>query len=251
MKKVFLSLIASGLLFFNSMGQCTPDTSITHNQVGIYPDSATGLPHAYVGSTYSTVIQMKVLVDSNTIAGYATVDSVIITGVSGLPTGFNYYCTPSTCHFPGGSDACIQLEGAAPTTPMIGTYPIVVNVTAYGHLSGFPVSLPTNISRYSIVIEQSVGITSLSYAKFEVSQNIPNPFNRSSDISFISPTTDIVMLKISNLLGKTVYTKSLHAQKGMNKISLSSSDFDPGIYIYTISSGSNSITRRMIVSNDR
>ncbi len=242
----FLFFIASG-----SFAQCTPDTAITHNVVGIYPDSATGLPHAIVGTPYSTVIQLKVLTDTVVLGSPATVDSVVITGTIGLPPGFSYNCTPSSCHFPGGSDACITLTGPAPTAGMAGMiYPLTVSVTSYGHLGIIPASLPTDITRYRIVVDPLTGISTLSNEKFDVSQNVPNPFSKTTEISFNSPSNELLTLKVSNLLGKVVFSKSVFSQRGLNKITLSSKDFDAGIYIYTIGNSRTSITKRMIVSNE-
>jgi hypothetical protein len=57
-------------------------------------------------------------------------------------------------------------------------------------------------------------------------------------------------LKVSNILGKIVYTKSISAQRGVNKIILSGKDFESGVYIYTLSNGRNAIARRMIIQNE-
>jgi hypothetical protein len=248
MKKILL--LASIFIFTvsRSFSQCIPDTSITHNEVGIYPDSATGLPHAVVGTPYSEVIQLKVLTDTSGV----TVDSVDITGVAGLPSGFTYQCTPSSCHFPGGSDACILLTGPAPTTGMAGQiYPLTVGVSLYGHLGIIPVNdYPANITRYRLVVDPANGISFLTNEKLNVLQNVPNPFNKTTEISFYSPAGELLNLKISNLLGKVIYTQSLFALKGLNKITLSSKDFNPGIYIYSIGNSKAFITKRMIVSNE-
>ncbi len=236
----FLYFIASG-----SFAQCIPDGSIV--DAGIYPDSATGLPHAIVGTAYSTVIQLKVLTDTSGV----NVDSIDIASVSGLPAGFSYQCTPSSCHFPGGSNACILLFGPAPTAGMAGQiFPLNVGATLYGHLGIIPVSQPGNITRYRIVVDPVSGISSLSNDKFDVAQNVPNPFSKTTEISFNSPSNELSTLKVSNLLGKVVFSKSVFAQRGLNKITLSSKDFDAGIYMYTIGNSRTSITKRMIVSNE-
>src|SRR6185369_9269350 len=97
---------------------------------GTYPDS---LPHATVGNAYSETLQVRVLTDTVIIVlgtpVTATVDSILVESVSGLPSGFSYTCTPSNCHFPGGSNGCVLLQGTAPTIGMVGTYPIVVYIT--------------------------------------------------------------------------------------------------------------------------
>jgi hypothetical protein len=247
MKRLILFIAVLSFSVYHVIAQCTPDTSITHNEAGIYPDSATGLPHAVVGMAYSTVIQLKVLTDTSGV----TVDSIDITGVTGLPPGFSYQCTPASCHFPGGTDACILLTGPPPTAGMAGQiYPLSVVATLYGHLGPIPVSQSGNIDRYRIVVDPATGIVFMSGEKFAVAQNVPNPFSKTTEISFNYPSNELLTLKICNLLGKVVYTKPVFAQRGLNKIILSSRDFDAGIYIYTLSGSGTSITRRMIVANE-
>ena len=241
------------MVSINSFGQCTPDTSI--HEPGIYPDSATGLPHAIVGIAYSTVIQLKVITDTTVVIGGipfpATVDSIIINSVTGLPTNYNYLCYPGNCHFMADSNACILLYGPAPDITMVGqTFPLSVNVTAYGHLGATAASLPANVSKYSIIVDQPSGIPALLINKFEVAQNYPNPFKSLSEILFSSPVNESLTFKIANLLGKNLVTKTILANRGLNKIQLSAKDFNPGIYIYTLSNSRSSITRRMIVSNE-
>jgi hypothetical protein len=96
-----------------------------------YPDTITNLPHAIVGVPYSTVIQVKVLTDTNTfyqgLPIHACFDSIVITNVSGLPPNYTFSCTPPSCGFPGGGDGCILLSGPAPTSGQLGMiYPIMV-----------------------------------------------------------------------------------------------------------------------------
>lgn len=250
MKGILFSIFGAFFVSSGMFAQCVPDLSIV--VPGNYPAS---LPHAIVGIPYSSNIQIRVLTDTLITVGAitvnATVDSIVVTGSAGLPPGFNYSCTPSSCHFPGGSNGCIQIQGSAPTSGMAGTYPIRVFIVAYGHA---PIvgnaSLPDTIDGYSIIIDHPTGISQVPSNKFEVFQNAPNPFRETTEIAFNSPGTDLFTLKVSNLLGKVVYFKSIVAQKGTNKIYFSGKEYEAGIYIYSISNSKNTITRRMIVSNE-
>ena len=257
MKKIFFVLAVSGLAVFNSYGQCVPDTSITHGDPGVYPDSATNLPHAIVGIPYSTEIQLRVL-DTTTVIIFGspynvTIDHIDIINVN-LPVGYTYSSTPATGVFPGNSDGCLLLQGPAPTPPEVGqVYPIIVDLRAYGHLTGIGTQLPpqdTTISYYRIVVDDNVGIAGLSPGRFEVQQNKPNPFHGVSTVEFTSPVSGTFTLKVSNMLGETVSTKMLMAHRGINRIMFNSKDFEPGIYFYTLSNEKNSVTKRMIVDND-
>ena len=115
MKKIFLLIAMTFAIVNSGSAQCTPDTSITHNVPGIYPDTLVGLPHSYVGVPYMTDIQVKVFTNTTYMGVPATIDSLVVISVAGLPPGFGYSNTPSSGVFPGGSDACILLSGAAPS----------------------------------------------------------------------------------------------------------------------------------------
>ena len=250
MKKLF-TLIALCIAFSNSgSAQCVPDTSITHNDPGIYPDSATGLPHAYVGLSYLTDIQVKVLTDTTYMGFPATIDSINITSVVGLPPGFSYTCTPVNCSFPGGSDACIQLTGAAPTSGITGAYPLTINLTIYGQAFGIPQSIQDANDSYTIYIEHNVGITPITNLNFTVGQNTPNPSSTTTLIPVNVPRNAVVHFTVSNLLGKQVISRDVNLQKGSNSIPVNLQSLQPGIYLYNISYGGNSVTRRMIVSEN-
>lgn len=250
MKKL-VTLIAICFAISNSgFAQCVPDTSITHNDPGIYPDSATGLPHAYVGLSYLADIQVKVLTDTTYMGFPATIDSIIINSVSGLPAGFSYSCTPSNCIFPGGSNACIQLTGAAPTSGMMGVYPLTVNMSIYGRAFGIPQTVLDTNDSYIIYIENNVGITPITNLNFTVGQSNPNPATTVTFIPVDVPRNVVVHFTVSNLLGKQVISHDVNLQKGSNSIPLNVLNLQPGIYLYNITYGGNSITRRMIVSEN-
>ena len=233
---------------FNISAQCVPDTSITHNVAGMYPDKVVGLPHASVGQPYSTTIQLKVLVDTVYLGFTVPIDSINIDNVTGLPSGFTFSCTPVNCSFPGGSDACILLQGTAPTSQMIGTYPIVVEVTAYGVFLGTPTNLPANVTGYSIVIDTTTGINDIHSVSFTVGQNNPNPAHAYTTIPVNLTRNEEVIVSVSNLIGKKVVERTYNLQRGKNNINVDVHGFQPGIYLYTVTVGRNNTTRRMIVS---
>ncbi|MEP7263056.1 MAG: T9SS type A sorting domain-containing protein [Bacteroidota bacterium] len=88
----------------------------------------------------------------------------------------------------------------------------------------------------------------LSSAHFEMSQNTPNPFYSTTDISFYMPVQGFIEFKLVNLIGKEMVRQVLEADPGRNSVRFDGSDFMPGVYIYSISNGSQTLTRRMIIS---
>lgn len=236
--------------FTTANAQCIPDTSITQNVNGIYPDSATGLPHAVVGVNYSTVIQLKVLEDTTYFGLPATIDSMVVTGVTGLPSGFYYSCTPSGCSFPGGSDACILLEGPAPAPSAVGAYPIVVNILAYGRVTGLgALSVPASITRYTIYIDNNTGINPVgSPARLTVSEFMPNPVRSYSRLTVGSPDYGTAHIQLLDLLGNTVRDEYQQVDRGWNTVTISADDLRPGIYMAKVYFGKEAVIRRMIVA---
>jgi len=247
LKKITLIVLLCCLSAANIFSQCVPDSSITHTP-GIYPDSATGLPHAYVGQPYSTDIHFFIPPDTVYMGLPVTIISIDVTGVTGLPAGFTYTCTPGTCVFPGGTNACVQIQGTAPTAGMIGNYPLEVDLTIHGDLFGTPQTLQDVVDNYMIVIESTSGLWSLSSGNFAVKQNSPNPFDRYTNIPVNSKTGGKVKLKITDILGNVVLSEDRDLLKGINNLSVDAAKFEAGIYLYTVSDGKNSVTRRLVVS---
>jgi len=246
-------VIAILLLVFPMLvsAQCVPDTSITHNDPGIYPDSATGLPHAIAGAPYSTVLQIKVFTDTVSFPLVFTVDSVVLETVIGLPPSFTYSCSPASCVFLGGGDGCVLLQGN-PGPGDVGTYPLTVQTRAYGYLTGgIPTNFADNNDDYRIVIDPATGVASIGYSNFKVGQNIPNPAAALTRIPVTLSRAGNVVLSVSDLLGNKLFYKTYQLPPGKSFLSVDLDDLKPGIYLYTLADEDHTITRRMVLSKDR
>jgi hypothetical protein len=255
MKRLLLGIITSLSISFTGYAQCTPDLSNTH--VGILPDSATNLPHAVVGTPYSTVMQVYVPFD--TVSGPITCeyDYVKIDSVWGLPAGYNYACVPNNCVFPGTSHGCVLLTGPAPLASEVGNvYTMHVRVKYTLHISGFPTLYCAQdaiqmVEYYRIIVDPAPsGIASQSAVNFDMWLFKPNPFSRSTTVKFSTPKSETYTFKISNILGETLYSKVITATAGINEITLSEKDMEPmkgGVYLYSLGNSRNALTRRMLI----
>ncbi len=87
---------------------------------------------------------------------------------------------------------------------------------------------------------------------FSLNQNDPNPFSVSTTISFVLPTKGEASILITNVSGEVVRTITGNYAKGMNTITMTKEDLNVtnGLYYYTLESGQESITRKMIVINE-
>ena len=79
----------------------------------------------------------------------------------------------------------------------------------------------------------------------EVYQNFPNPFNPSTKINFSIPTNENVTILVHDILGQLVDQKSALLSAGNYVVDWFSKG-SAGVYLYTISYGNQSVTRKMI-----
>jgi hypothetical protein len=173
-----------------------------------------------------------------------------ITGVTGLPAGFSYLCTPSNCSFPGGSNACILLQSGGPVSVPAGTYPITVSLMVYGRVFGTPATVPSSITQYSIVVDPAAGISFTTMpTRLVVSDYTPNPVNRNSRIVVGLPEPGSVRMETIDLLGNIVKSTEVQAARGWNTYSVEAEDLRSGIYLTRISFGKEVVIRRMVVAS--
>jgi hypothetical protein len=104
------------------------------------------------------------------------------------------------------------------------------------------------ITSYIIDVDNSASVETLNANKFEVGQNIPNPASGSTTINFTSPVASTVDFKVYNMLGMVVKNNKIDAVSGLNKINFNTNELSQGVYVYAITNGNTTITKRMVVS---
>jgi PKD repeat protein len=135
MKKCFTLLFSFVLLLFvqKSYAQCSIDTSI-HTD-GFTPDS---LPCVMQGATIGQVVQVHVPAQITASGFTVTVDSVLLTSVTGLPNGITVSGVPASGVLPGNSNGCLWFSGR--TNDPIGHYTPQFHVTVWYSLAFPPIS---------------------------------------------------------------------------------------------------------------
>ncbi len=234
---------------------CTPDPQ--YSAAGIYPDSATNLSTAYVGQPYSENITIITPNDTDVVFNglnlNVTIDDIVLTSVTGLPSNFDYSCDPPSCSFSGGSIECAELFSTTnPTASDVGVYQIVFETTT--SVSGIPILGTTTqddvIDYYYLEISNTTSsLNMLKDFTFELKDVYPNPVTNNINIQFISGINKEIVFSIYNLLGVEIETRVLTAKRGVNDIPLNTISYPDGIYLYSINDGYNNLTKRMIVKN--
>jgi len=239
--KIFAKLtffVISTLSTLQLSAQCTPDSNMPKGS--ILPQS---IKIGYKDVAYSEVIYFRAPSDTSTMVGNTRVpvriDSMEITGVKGLPAGFNYNCITSNCRFNGGESSCLTLTG---TPTQTGVYPLVVYISTYPTLKGFidvplPVQNDSNVN-YTLYVYGTVGVIENT---FENSISVfPNP---AKDVLHVGTTsTKKITAQLFDVNGKMQLQQSVEASATIDLKGLSK-----GVYILKLSNNSQHITRKVVV----
>ncbi len=84
--------------------------------------------------------------------------------------------------------------------------------------------------------------------EFELYQNVPNPFDEETMISFYLPKSESVTLKIYDISGRVLSLEKLEGVKGLNSIKINKADFEAtGVLYYQVKTNKKTITKKMIL----
>lgn len=84
--------------------------------------------------------------------------------------------------------------------------------------------------------------------RIELNQNYPNPFNPTTMISFSVPEATFAEIAVYDMLGRKLRTLlSERVQAGQNAVTFDASDLSSGVYLYTLRTGEQTLTRRMTI----
>lgn len=199
-------------------------------------------------------------------------DSIVFGPVSTIP-GLTF--TPG---YPGGaaypnSLYCYSISGNIPATDNVMHQMNIVQ-TPYGRVHAYLGALSadlgttdcpigtlntplgpqaidlTNTAVDSIMIQVGtpIGIADFDVSLgFNVSQNSPNPFDGSTTITFNCAVSGTATFVVTDVLGRQVYDTNINATAGSNTFTYST-DLANGTYFFSLSDGTNTITRTMVVS---
>ena len=97
----------------------------------------------------------------------------------------------------------------------------------------------------------NVNLEKLRNGALELFQNVPNPFDYSTDIEFNIAKPGIATLSIVNSIGATVFRHEQNYEPGAHSINWnkgqSLSRITPGVYLYRLESNDESVIKKMII----
>ncbi len=281
MKKslLFISILVTGANagFAQSTPKaaCTPDPLIntTATTIQFLPDSNVVIT-ANINALFTQVVTVFAtknitLASPKAIAAFipsinATVDSIKIDTITGLPAGVSYNC--GKCVIYANQPYCLTISGTMPNVNNI-LYKLSIKGSPYGQLDSAIVNqsqgfLKPNIedngtftkklplAGYKVKVGNPVitGINNFSLnGSFNVSQNIPNPFDGSTTINFNATGNGNIDFTVTDVLGRNVYDTNINATLGANTF-VFTTDLANGTYFFSLSDGKNAVTRKMVIT---
>jgi hypothetical protein len=109
-------------------------------------------------------------------------------------------------------------------------------------------SSPDTISLTGTGTLQAAGIDPTKPYEFALTQNYPNPFNPNTTISFSLPHSAMTRLQVYDLTGRLVRTLiEEDMQLGNHSIEFQASDLPSGVYLYCLTSGGMTDTKKLIL----
>jgi hypothetical protein len=233
--QVMKKIVVSHLLFFISFvmaAQCTIDP----NSSGFISPRPDSLPCVTRGIYYEEVIQFSIpasinlgdIIPNLPFPYTLYIDSIVINGVNGLPSGLNYTSNPPDGAIRGGQRGCAQISGT--TNDPAGNYPITFD--GYMKVRGLPIpgffdgdttfdfssmqgmgAGPQGFSLAVDVIEPGAtcrGVSSANQFQTSIRDNFilfPNPSEGSFYVVLNTRKNTEVEINIIDITGKKVFTR--------------------------------------------
>jgi hypothetical protein len=102
-----------------------------------------------------------------------------------------------------------------------------------------------------IILEGPASVEAPAANGVTINQNVPNPANGSTMISYSLVENNDVLFTVTDITGKVVYTENIGNQSaGLHSINMSTTDLTNGMYFYTFTVNGQSSSRKMTVANN-
>ena len=164
-------------------------------------------------------------------------DAVSFKGVEGLPKGWSSVTNKVD------DKLYISMYGLAP----LETTELTVSFTSETTDASSSVSGTLQLNENLLADLTELTLAEIPDA-FDLLQNYPNPFNPSTNISYALPEKANVELSIYNMLGqKVAQLVNTSQEAGTYTVNWNAGSLSSGVYIYRLSTGNQSITKRMML----
>jgi hypothetical protein len=213
----------------------------------------------------------------------ADIDSFVVSAViAGLPSYLNVTSVPTILPpapnnpktnfkrlvVKGDSLACVVFAGSVPSNAVAGSYPLNIQVQVYLsniHALNDPFAdafVPTVfpgrkadtsfvLNDYRIIVKPTpcspAKLNDLEAHQFNLIGCLPNPANSLTQITFEASKLDNFNVKIVNAMGQLMFDKKVKSVVGLNYIKIDASTWAKGVYMYSLTDGKNTHSKKIQV----
>ncbi len=271
MKKIVSTIIfvflLKALVFAQTTVSCKADPKLPDTAAGVFPlpfsatnpkggISDTACLNAYFNYTFTIAVPKTFNAGIIGTIPITNIQLSTTTAVKNMPTGLTYTCNPPNCTFPAGTKGCVIIYGT-PTNPAnVGRTDLQITGLVNSILPievTFPNAELFAAGNYYLHIKpagspacKTSSTRELAATKLKMI-NWPNPFSGSTEVQVEAELRGRFEFRVYDFLGKMIHRREVQLARGINRISYDANNLAPGVYVYTITDGVNSASRKMIV----
>lgn len=211
--KLQIIVILVMMPFLTMAQNCIADQSI--KQSGFHPKT---IEDALIDVSYKQVLQIRVFKDTVVVVAgnptLATIDSIKVNDILGLPSGFYYTCSRKNCSYIPDSTGCATLFGN-PVKSQIGYYPLGVAIEVFAKVfGGIATTQKDTIGQFTVVVTDGSSVE--MQLNLPTNVCLPNPSTNGHFTFNKLYINQIETVKCYNAFGQLIET---HAQTSGFEIS--------------------------------
>ncbi len=269
MKNFILSILTLCCLGTALMAQqtatCKPDASLPDTAVGVIPlpYSATnpkgGIADTACLNTFYDFVFTLAIPKTITLSGITLAINNVTIATSGavknLPSGLSYTCNPPNCVFKSGEKGCILIAGTPNNAINLGQNDLKIDGLVNSFLP-VPVTFPSEqfaAGNYYLYVRpqgsaacRTSSTRELAATKLRMG-NVPNPFTGSTQIEVEAEIRGQFDFRVYDLTGRMIQRRPVQITQGINRIPFEANNLAPGLYVFTLTDGLNTVSRKMVI----
>ena len=266
MKRITLFLVTV-LFTFNLQAQsCVPLEGLPDTLIGVVPlpfepesnptggISDTACLNELFEFTFTIVVPEEFDPGTGTPVGVISIDLATEGAVTNIPDAFDYVCDPPNCIFPKDSTGCVLLFGTPEDPEDVGVWDLEIAGTVRTGFLDLNLTFPNPLlfdGNYFLHVKEEgqCMVSSVEELATKVRMtNVPNPFSSYTQILVNSDEAGAFDFQVRDLMGKAVHNERVQILEGANTIDFDASNLANGIYIYSISNGTDVVSKKMVLN---
>jgi hypothetical protein len=105
----------------------------------------------------------------------------------------------------------------------------------------------TTVITARIAVKSSTDVSENISSSYDLEQSIPNPAYSIVTVGFTVPEENMTTISLTDLLGRTLWSKTSLLSSGTHRVSIDISEYPAGVYFYSLVTPKATITKRLEV----